>query len=237
MVPTQIIPETGAENIQTEPVVQAPILVPAQPGVSSAESQLNEDFRSPAWLEEIGTGVSTTSGESFIKILTQGLFDRACLRGQTEYLRLFRRCFGLSLSGTIDKKQSFEISAFEVTTFDEILRYVEIPEGLHRLKAKAKEKKGPSIHEAVPEGAEKIENESYNKKSMDNIFKDYILMKASIQARKKIDHSLQSLSEKAAASFLGLGDEPSSQYFKIDLNIDQRIYVVILVIYPSEGYR
>lgn len=144
------------------------------------------------------------------------------------------------------------MASIEQLTFEDSLKYLEIPEFLIKLKQRlgSSKKNLEKISEERPVGGEKIENELAEKvepkqsRSAQDIFHQYVELKKRVKSLSEASSKptpssnfSHSLTEEEASDILELSEDECIDLYKIDMQIKEKSYVIIMKADRSLNYR
>jgi hypothetical protein len=148
---------------------------------------------------------------------------------------------GVSLSRVLPSAQSLWPSlTIERITYEESLKYRDIPEYLTDIKAKSKEKKHDKVHEdessngldSVLKASRKPDDET--KKSLDELFLQVLSLK---QQQKETSAIAGLIPSSEVVKLLGLSHEDTTQFYKIEIQRETSTLVVLVRFNPTLSSR
>lgn len=133
---------------------------------------------------------------------------------------------GSALEVVVNKANALDLTHIEKITFEDTLKYIEIPDFLKRMRTRVPKK----VSEAV-EGAEKIEEEPVTqpifeeKESLDSLV---ARLAARARSGEPVDRVLKLYKAEEYLSELDLKEDPNCEYYKVDFIFKEVSYVVLL---------
>jgi len=142
------------------------------------------------------------------------------------------------------KDTPFEVTSIDRVAFEETLRYAEIPEFLSEIKQKIGAIKKPLNQEqrqTEEKQAEKIESELAAASTQQPLSKLLTSFFESKEHLKKVNRqqlqNVRVIPEPETIRSLQLAEDSDSDYLKVDLQIRDKAYIVLVQINKAINYR
>ena len=143
----------------------------------------------------------------------------------------------------VAKDPSLEVISIDRVSFEETLRYAEIPEFLSEIKQKISVAKKPQNqeqkqHEDKP--VDKIDNEieMTAQQSINKLLSGFFESREQLKRVKKQQmHNVRVVPEQEVIQCLQLAEDLDSDYVKVELQIKDKTYVVVIQVNKAMNYR
>lgn len=135
-------------------------------------------------------------------------------------------------------KKAYEIVAVDIISYEESLKYLDIPDQLTEVKAKSKEKRNAQDR-SVDQGATSSviadmlnkQKATQPKKSIDQLYNEITKNRLAIESGSKMSLTVGEVSE-----ILGLSDSSSKQFIKVEFQVSGSQFVLLITVDSSQRY-
>ena len=126
----------------------------------------------------------------------------------------------------------------DTISYEESLKYLDIPDQLAEVKAKSKEKRNAQDRSIDQSASSSViadmlnkQKDTQPKKSIDQLYNEIIKNKLAIESGSKM-----SLTVGEVGEILGLSDSSSKQYIKVEIQVSGLQLVLLITVDSSQRY-